>query len=245
MRATIYYLFLTDVLSTILLWNILLYVHSCEPQYCLWLLMYADNNVCWVLYCYEIFYHIVPMRATILSDDYWHMLTIMSVEYNILLWNILRYCTHVSHNIVCWVLTYSHNIVCWILYCYEIFYYIVHSCMPQYCLLTTERMLTIMYVECHIALNILLYCLFMRATKYCLLTTERMLTIMSVEYHIAMKYFYDIVPMRATILSDDYWRMLTILSVEYYCYEIFYFWLINYYTTVLLLSFKPTIAVLR
>jgi len=44
----------------------------------------------------------------------------------------------------------------------------------------------------------------MRATKYCLLTTERMLTIMSVEYHIAMKYFYDIVPMRATILSDDY-----------------------------------------
>jgi hypothetical protein len=46
-----------------------------------------------------------------------------------------------------------------------------------------------MYVECHIALNILLYCLFMRATKYCLLTTERMLTIMSVDYHIAIEYF--------------------------------------------------------
>ena len=113
------------------------------------------------------------MRATILSDDYRRMLTIMSVEYNILLWNILRYCTHESHNIVWWLLMFSDNIVCWIiyillwnillyctfmyatilsvdywtyadnnvcwvLYCFEIFYYIVYSCEPQYCLLTTD-----------------------------------------------------------------------------------------------------------
>ena len=106
-------------MSTILLWNILLYCTHESHNIVWWLLTYADNNVCWLTYWYEIFYDIVPMKATILSADYWRILTILSVEY----------------------------------YCYEIFYYIVHSCMPQYCLLTTERMLTIMSVEYYIAMK--------------------------------------------------------------------------------------------
>jgi len=131
------------------------------------------------------------------------------------------------------------------LYCYEIYYYIVHSCMPQYCLLTTERMLTILSVEYYIAMkNFTILFIHVSHNIVCWLLTYADNNVCWVLY-ITMKYFYYIVPMRTTILSDDYWHMLTILSVEYYCYEIFYFWFINYYKTVLLLSFKPTIAVLR
>jgi hypothetical protein len=132
-------------LSTILLWNILQYcTHESHNIVC-WLLTYADNNVCWVPYCYEIFYDIVPMRATILSVGYWRMLTIMSVEYYIAMkyFTILypwepQYCLLINctHEIVCWLLTYADNNVC----CYLAMKYfmILYPWESQYCLLTTD-----------------------------------------------------------------------------------------------------------
>jgi carbon starvation protein CstA len=84
MRLSVDYWHMLTIMSVaILLWNILWYcTHESHNIVC-WLLTYADNNVCWVLYCYEIFYDIVPMWATILSVDYCRMLTIMSVGYRI------------------------------------------------------------------------------------------------------------------------------------------------------------------
>jgi len=162
----------------------------------------------------KIFYDkIVPIRATILSVHYWCVLTACLLS-TILLWNILQYCTHESHNIVCWLLVYADNNVRWVLYCYEICYDIVPMIAT---ILSVDywHMLTIMSVEYYIAMKYFTI-LYPWEPQYCLLTKYWcMLTIMSVEY-CCYEIFYDIVSMRATILSVDYWRMLTIMSVEYY-----------------------------
>ena len=142
-----------------------------------------------------------------------------------MLWNILLYWSFMYATILSvdyW--TNADNNVCWVLYCYEIFYYIVHSCMPQYCLLTTERMLTIMYVECHIALQILLYCLFMWATilfvdYWC------MLTIMSVEYYIAIwnniTILYPWEPQYCLMTTDICWQysLLSTIAMKYFIFD--------------------------
>ncbi len=157
-----------------------------EPQYCL---MTTDDNVCWLPYCYELFYDIVPMRATILSSDYWRILTIMSVEYSILLWNILLICTFIYATILSvdyW--TYADNNVCWVLYCFEIFYYCLFM-WATILFVDYWRMLTIMSVEYYyIAMKYFNYCTheshnivwwhyWRICWQYCLLST------------IAMKYF--------------------------------------------------------
>ena len=152
-----------------------------EPQYIIcFLLTYADNNVCWVLYCYEIFYYMFIHVSHNIVFDYWCMLTIMSVEYYIAMkyftivpmratilsddyWRMLTIMS-VEYNILLWnILPYctheSHNIVCW--------------------LLTYSDNIVCWIIYCY---EIYYYCTFMYATILSV-TTERMLTIMSVEYY--------------------------------------------------------------
>ena len=166
-------------MSTILLWNILLY----------WSFMYV----------------------TILSVAYSRILTILSVEYNILLWNIITILypwepqNFLLTTDVNWQYCLLNN-----LYCYEIYYNIDHSCMPQYCLLTTGRMLTIMSVEYYIAMKYFtILCIHVSHNIVCWLLMYVGNNVCWVLY-CYIKYYYYIVPMRTTILSDDCWHMLTI-----------------------------------
>ena len=107
-------------------------------QFCIFLRLWDDNAVYPSFYWHSKFFCVlsnVLQTHCLLTTE--RMLTIMSVEYYIALKYFIILFIHVSHNIVCWLLTYADNNVYWVLYCYEIFL-LLYRWEPQYCLMTTD-----------------------------------------------------------------------------------------------------------
>ena len=92
-------------------------LHRLSSQY----ILLSGQNIFWYILC------------THESQQYCLCITVICWQYCLLV-----LCTHESHNIVCWVLTYADSNVCWVQYIAMKYFTILCPWEPQYCLLTTD-----------------------------------------------------------------------------------------------------------